>query len=237
MTPLELVVDHGKEVTAEALAWPERARSLQVSDAATYTAAAETLQAIKALRGRIAETFDPHIKRAHEAHRALCREKNDAEAPLLEAETIIKRTLADYNAEQERLRREEERRLQEIARQEEEARRLEAAAALEREAVATDSPELLYEAIQTLETPQPVAPVALPKTTPKVSGIVHRESWSARVISPIALIRFVAQHPEHINLLTPNQTALNALARSMKQNLKIDGVQAVNTPTVASTAR
>lgn len=237
MTPLELVVDHGQEVKAEALAWPARAKALKVTDSASYTAAAETLQGIKALRGRIADTFDPHIKRAHEAHRALCKEKNDAEAPLLEAESLIKRTLSDYSVEQERLRREEQRRLEEQARQEEETRRLEAAAALEREAVATDSAELLDEAMQTLETPQPVAPVFVPKATPRVSGIVHRDSWSARVVSPIALIRFVAQHPEHLNLLTPNHTALNALARSMKQHLQIDGVQAVNTPTVASTAR
>lgn len=234
---IELVVDNGAAVKAEALTWPERAKALKVTDGTTYTSAAETLQAIKALRTRIGETFDPHIKRAHESHRALLREKQDAEAPLLEAESLIKRTLSDYQVEQERIRREEERRQQEEARKAEEARRLEEAASLEREAQATDDAALLDEAMAMLDAPMAPMPISLPRATPKVSGIVHRENWSARVTSLIALVRFVAAHPEHVNLLTANQTALNGLARSMKQNLKVDGVQAVNTPTVAASGR
>lgn len=234
---MELVVDNGAAVKAEALTWPERAKALVVSDDATYTTAAETLQAIKALRTRIGETFDPHIKRAHDAHKALLREKQEAEAPLLDAETVIKRTLSDYQVAQERIRREEERRLAEEARQREEQRRLEEAAALEREAKSTDDAALLDEAMALIDTPVASMPVSLPRATPKVSGIVHRDNWTARVTSLIALVRFVAEHPEHVNLLTANQTALNALARAMKQNLAISGVQAINTPTVAASGR
>lgn len=235
MTPT-LIVDNGKEVTAKALTWPEKAHALRVVDAETYDRAGELLKGIKALRDEIADTFDPHIKRAHEAHRALCREKQDAEAPLAEAERILKSGLSAYAQEQERIRREEERRLQEEARKREEQRRLEEAAALEREAKATGDQALEQEAHALLARPVMTPPVTVASSTPKVAGITHRDAWSAKVTSLVALIKFVAAHPEHQNLLQPNQAALNQLARAMKANLKIDGVQAVNTPTVAARA-
>jgi hypothetical protein len=227
MTPTELVIERGAEVTAEAQTWPAQAKALQVVDAATYVDASEMLKGIKALRGKIAETFDPHIARAFDAHRALVREKREAEAPLLDAELIIKRGLTAFDQEQERLRLIEERRRQEEARRIEEARQLEEAAALEREATATGDGGLLAEAEEMFERPVYVPPVTVARTTPKVAGIVHRETWSAKVVSLPALIKFVAAHPEHQNLLTPNLPALNSLARSMKTNLKVDGVHAI----------
>lgn len=234
---LELVVDHSAEVKAEALTWPERAKAVHIVSDVTYTAAGELLMGIKALRDRIAETFDPHIKRAHDAHKALVKEKRDAEDPLVEAETIIKRALGAYNAEQERLRQAEQQRLQALAQKEEEDRRIAAAAALETEGNATGNQDLLYEAMELVEQPVVAAPVYVPPSTPKVSGISHRDNWSARVTSVSSLIKFVAAHPEHQNLLLPNQTALNAMARAMKANMKIDGVQAFNAPIVAAGRR
>lgn len=237
MTPLELVVDNSAEMKAEALSWPQRAAALKVIDDGRYVEASEMLKGIKALRLRIAETFDPHIRRAHEAHKALVKERADAEAPLAEAETVLKRAIVAFDQEQERLRREEQRRQQEEAQRQEEQRRLEEAAALELEGNRTENPELLYEANELMEQPIVAPVVQVAKTTPKVAGIVHRESWSARVTSLRALIKFVAQHPEYENCLIVNQAAINSLARSMKGNLKIDGVQAINTPTLAAGVR
>jgi hypothetical protein len=233
---MELVIENSQTtaVTEEALAWPEKARAHVISDGTTYQRAADLLVSIKALRGEVNATFDPIIADAHKVHKTACDKKRVADAPLLEAETILKRAMADFNTEQERIRLEEERRLEAEARKREEDRRIEEAAALEREAIATDSPELHYEATQLIEQPVVVPPVQVAKAVPKVAGIVHRENWSARVVSLVALVKFVAAHPEHQNLLMPNTAALNSLARAMKSNLKIDGVQAVNTPTVAA---
>jgi hypothetical protein len=234
---MELVVDNTQAVIEKSLAWPSQARALRVADGDSYQQACELLLAIKALRGEVNQTFDPIIADAHKAHKTACGKKQQADAPLLEAETILKRSMADFNVEQERLRAAEERRLQEEAQRAEETRRLDAAAALEREAVATDSPELAYEAHELIERPIVAAPVQVARTVPKVAGISHRENWSARVVSLMALVKFVAAHPEHQNLLQPNTAALNSLARSMKGNLKIDGIQSVNTPTVAAAGR
>jgi hypothetical protein len=236
---IELVVDNEQTsaVTARALSWPDQAKALRIIDGPTYERAAALLVDIKGLRKEVDAAFDPIIADAHRAHRTACEKKRQAEAPLVEAERLVKASMSEFTVEQERLRQAEERRLQEAARQEEESRLLAEAAALEREAVATHDDGLLQEAHELIERPIVAPPVSVARTVPKVSGVVHRENWSARVTSVAALIKFVAAHPEHQNLLTPNQAALNQLARAMKSNLRIDGVQAINTPTVAAGAR
>lgn len=235
----ELIEFPGKaEVTTEALTWPERARASVVTDVESYSRTAELLKGIKSLRTKVAETFDPHIKRAFDGHRALIGEKSTAEAPLIEAERIIKSALVTYDQAQERIRQAEERRLQEDARRAEEDRRLAEAAAMEQEGNDYGDAGLVAEAHALINepiAPMPIAPVM--KAVPKVTGIVHRETWSARVVDLKQLIQYVAQHPEHLNLLAANQTALNGLARSLKAGMKIPGVQAFPTRDVAAGAR
>lgn len=231
------IVVEAQDVTTEALAWPDRARAMTVTSAESYTGACEMLKGIKALRQKVSDTFDPHIKRAVDAHRALLAEKRDAEAPLSEAERILKDSIVAYDTAQDRLRREEERRLQEIARREEEQRRLEEAAALERQAAAADDVELRAEAEAMLSEPIHAPTVVVAKSTPKVAGISYRETWSARVVSLSKLIAWVARHPECANYLAANLPALNAAARAQKNGLRVDGVEAVVQKVAAATGR
>lgn len=226
---LSLVVDNPKAV-ALALTYPDRARALCIEDATSYAAACEFLKAIKALRTEIADTFGPHITRAHEAHRALLKEKADAEAPLVEAERIAKAQLVEWDQAQERERRAEQARIQEALRRQDEEQRLNDAIALEA-AGETAEAEALIE--------MPIAPVAVAvaPTTPKVSGIAYRETWSAKVTDLSALARYVAANPQFANLLSANMPALNAQARSLKGALSIPGVEAVCTRDVAAARR
>lgn len=234
MTLIEVVSnDPTIDVTARAMTWPEKARGLQIVDDASYLSAGHLLRGIKALRGEVDSAFDGIISKAHEAHREACAQKRKAEAPLVEAESAIKSSMGAYTTAQELLRQAEERRLREEARIAAEDRRLEEAASLEREAQATGDAELMAEAVEMLEQPIIAAPVYVP-AAPKVAGISTRANWTARVTNVRALIMFVAQHPEHANLLTPNQAALNGLAKSMTSNLRIPGVESVNTPVVSA---
>ena len=214
-------------VREEALSWPDRARAVPVVDNESYVVAAELLKGIKALRRRIGEVFDPHVTRAHEAHKALVREKKDAEAPLTEAEGLIKRALVTYTEDQERARRAEEQRLREDARRREEQRRLEEAAALERQAVDSGNVALGIEAQTLLDTPVETPAVQVAPTTPKVAGISYRDTYRAQLVNLMALVTHVATHPEHANLLTLNQPAANQLARSLKTNLRVPGLEVV----------
>jgi len=218
----------------EALAWPSRAAALVIATHEQYSRAGEFLRAIKGLRNTIAETFRPHISRAHEAHRALVAEQKKAEAPLIDAETILKAKLVSYDEEQERIRRQEEARLRNLARQEEERRHLEQAAAMEREAAATGDTQLQAEAEALLDTPIETPVVSVEKATPKVAGLSYSERWSAVVTDKTKLVAYVAANPQYLNLVDANMPALNGLARSLKQAMAVPGVQATSTRTVAS---
>jgi hypothetical protein len=197
---------------------------------AEYRACAEHLKAIKRFQKSVADFFKPHKDRAYAAWKALCADETRVLQPALDDERACKAALATYDEQQERARLAEEQRLRELARQEEETRRLHEAAALERDGAHE-------EAAAVLEEPIRPAAVLVQKETPKVSGISFRENWSAKVVSLPKLIAFVAAHPEHANLLMPNTAALNGLARSLKQGMRIDGVEAVCQKTTAAGTR
>lgn len=242
MTPIESTVlefpAQASEVKADALTWPERARALRITDGESYTRASELLLAIKALRKRAGEVHDPNIKRWLDGHRAALRDKADVEAPLTEAERVVKDAMVAYDREQDRLQREAQRKADEEARQREEQDRLERAAAMEREGNAFGDTALVAEAEALISEPAPIvqaAPVA--KATPKVAGITYRTTYSAQVTDVVALIRFVAANPSHAALLTPNLTALNAQARSLRTALQIPGVRVIETKDVAAGSR
>lgn len=218
-----------REVLESALMWPDRARALSILGSETYVEAGTFLKGIKALRQKIAETFDPHIRRAFEAHRALCREKQEAEAPLIDAEGILKRGLAAYDTEQERLRREEERRRQEEARRQEEERRLAEAAAMESEAAATGDQVLLDEAMALLDAPIETPTIApTEKTTPKIVGVSYREEWKFRVVDPLKVPR---------EYLQVDERKIGGVVRAMKGSTKIAGIEVYAVKNVAASGR
>jgi hypothetical protein len=224
-------------LTHEAMSWPDRARALAVQDADSYVAAGALLLGIKTLSQKADATFDPNIKLWNDGHKAAIAMKAEIKAPLLDAERIIKAGLVSYDQEQQRIQRAEQARQDEIARQEREAAALAHAAALETEgtlygdtAMVADAHALIDE---TLNAPPP--PVALvPKATPKVAGVSMRTDWSATCTDLLALVRYVAQHPEHVNLIQFNQTAGTQMARAQRERMHVPGVRAVPTQRVAA---
>jgi hypothetical protein len=201
-----------------------------ITSAEQYVACAEHLKTIKAFQKRVTEFFKPHKRRLDEAKAALLADERNVLAPADADEQACKAALRVYDEAQELARQQEEQRLRDEARRQEEDRRLDEAAALEREGYTE-------EAVALVEEPVNAPAVMLAKTTPKVSGISFRENWSARVVSLPKLIAYVAAHPQHANLLMPNQAALNSLARSLKNGMLIDGVEAVRTKTTAAGTR
>lgn len=231
MTPTETTVIDvpGREIAAEALSWPARAREARVVDAESYSRTAELLLGIKALKRKIGETFDPHIKRAFETHRGLTRDKAAAEAPLTEAERIIKDNLSQYDREQERLQREAQRQADELARQREEDERLERAAAMEREGNSVGDTQLVAEAQALISEPAPMvvaAPVA--KATPKVAGISYRDVYKFRVTNPNLVPR---------QYLSVNEAAIRSVVNGLKDKANIPGVEVYVERVVAASGR
>jgi hypothetical protein len=156
-----------KAFETEARGIVEQAKGTVIETAAQYEAAGGLLTSIKALRGRIAESCDPVIDAAHKAHKAACAQKRDLEAPLVEAEGILKPRIATYLDAEERRRREEEARLQAEAQKAAEDAALAEAAALE---MAGDREA----ASAVIEAPVVAPVVVLPRKPPKVDGVAMR---------------------------------------------------------------
>lgn len=216
-------------LATEAIAWPDRASAIVITDADSYAVACGWLLGIKDLRKKIADTFDPHVKRAHDAHKALLKEKAEAEAPLTRAELLLKDRIRAYDAEQDRIRREQQRLADEAARQEAERIALEQAAAMELEAHATGDVALMAEAVAILETPVapvPYAPIA--KATPKVAGVSIRKRFAFRIVNEAAVPR---------QYLSVNESKIRAVVSALGQAANIPGVQVYEETSVAAGRR
>jgi hypothetical protein len=128
---------------------------------------------------------------------------------LVEAENHLKPMISRYQAEQERIRQEEEARIRrELAKQEEEAR-LQAAIEAEKAGHKAEAEEILSE-------PVPVSPVILPKTTPKVEGISSREVWKFRIVDATKIPR---------EYMVPDEVGIGSVVRSTKGKVQIPGVE------------
>jgi len=158
------LTQEAKDVAALAMTVPERARAIEIRDNESYMRAGEMLTAVKGLLKEIDAAFDPICKRAHEAHKEALNQKRRAAEPLLEAERILKKGIADYQAELERRRREEEDRLREEA-------RLAAAIA------------------EILEEPVAAPVVHVPPAAPKLAGVSARKVWKYRVVDEALIPR------------------------------------------------
>lgn len=164
---------------------------------------------IKALRKQVDASFDPIIETAHTAHKTALTQKKQHTAPLDEAEGIIKRGMAAYATEQQRIQQEEQKRLEELARKEAEEKQNAAAEA------AWDA-GWQEEAVATLEAP----PVVIPKVAPpppKIAGAVTRKVWKYRIVNEAAIPR---------EYLMVDESKIRRVVTAMAGATNIPGVQA-----------
>lgn len=159
-----------------------QATAFAITSAATYEDGGAFLKRVAVAKRTVTEFFDPLVKRAHELHKSLTAARGRLTGPLELAEGTVKRRMADYQQEQERIRRAEELRLQEIARAAEQKRR-----DAEVEALAQQGRD--QEALELIDAPIPVAPIALPAATPKVQGVSTRKVWRFEVVNSLLIPR------------------------------------------------
>ena len=148
-------------------------------------------------------------------------QKKKVDAPLVEAEGIIKPRIAAWNAEQERIRREEEARLREQARKEEEERRLQEAILAEQNGQTEAAEEIMAAPVQP-------PPVVVPKTVPKVSGVSMVKQWKFRVVNPALIPR---------EYMVPDETKIGGVVRALKDQAHIPGVEIYSVDSVSAGRR
>lgn len=99
MTDAEIVPQPPAELQildSKSRALYERIAEIKITDENSYKLMAEVLWQVKSLSSVILERFEPHIKRAHEAHKGLCEEKKKSLDGLLDAERLAKEKIAHY---------------------------------------------------------------------------------------------------------------------------------------------
>lgn len=195
-----------------------------------YTAVAERLKLIVSFRRKVTDFFAPHKKRANDAHKALCDDERKVLAPADADERRLKPALVAWTTEQDRLRRAEESRLRAEQVQREETRRLEEAAALETQSNQTGDLAMREEAHALIEAPIPVMPVqAETPAPPKVDGLSYRDVYRGDVKDIWALVEAAVKNDQLRAYLKiePNQTVIDGVARSLREKMRIPGVELV----------
>ena len=184
-------------VGEKAISLVGQAGMVKIKDSKSYEVAGFLWKTIGEVMKEVKETFDPIVDAAFKAHKKACEQRSKYFDPLDKARKSVKGLMSDYDAEQERIRLAEQRRLEEIAQKEEEERRLLEAIEAEEQAKANGltSQEAAQEAEAVLQEPVYTPPVVLPKINfvPKVSGISFREIWSAEVVDIRLLCKAVAE--------------------------------------------
>lgn len=224
------VAPDGRQLETKALSLFDQASALKINDQPTYDRAVDFLKGVKALRNEAETHHRPVIDAAHKAHKAAVEALKRIDAPLEQAERAVKKTMGDWAAEQERLRREEEERLRLEAIRQAEA---EAEKQIEQaEAEGASKAEVLAMIEQVAMVPAPPPPTVAPTYKP-AAGVAVRKTWVAEVTSIRTLILFVAQKPEYEYLLKVDESKLNQLARMQGAALRIPGVRVVEKQNVS----
>ena len=206
-----------KEVTTLALSVPEQARQIKVVDADSYRRAGEVIVYIKALRKKIADTFKPIKRKIDESKREALDQERAADLPLKEAENYLSPQIIAYGREQERIRREEESRLREIARKQEEERRMQEALEAEAQGETETANAIINE-------PAYIPPVVVAKTLPKVAGMSIQGNWTFRIVNPNIVQR------EYWKV---DEAKIGGVVRSLKDQCRIPGIEVYKESTVA----
>lgn len=222
--------------------WASRAQSLQVTDSESCVNASHLLRSVKTLRLQVQAFFQPHIeasmetkRKAEAARKALADERDKMEAPLVNAEGILKRSLLAYEQAQETARMAEEQRLQAEAQAQAENQTLAYAARLEAEAHATGDQGMLQEAQDILAQPIEAPVVSVSSHVPKVQGVSYHDNWKAHpTVDVQALAAAVGRGDVPESFLEPNMTKINQFAKAWEGTKPVPGVRFFNDRTVAA---
>lgn len=227
-------MDSAKTVTLvdleqEAITVRTEIAALIITDQTSYDLAVEKRTAAKSWLKTAEDWFDGIQKPAYDAYKNILNQRKLVCEPTEAAIKQINRALVDWDQEQERIRREEQRRLEEEARQKAEEERLQQAAQMESQGVDVATVNAVLDA--------PIEVVSRPVAAPtyeRSSAVVFRDNWSGECFDLFKLVQAVAKDKSKIGLLQVNQTALNQMAKALKDSMAVPGCRAVNNKVAAS---
>ena len=228
MPDIVIATPDGAGIASEMAPLVAAARAMTVTDTDSHGEALSAVKTLKMAEKKIEDYFEPSRKALDVAKKEVLKARDGLIAPLADARAIVDGKAMLFEAEQRKIAEAEQRRLQAEARKAEEDRQI-AEAAFAEAGGDTEAAE------EILSAPVTVATVTVAPVVAKVEGVGSMTRWSAEVTDKMALIRYVAEHPEWASLLDANAPNLNRLAVAQKAALKIPGVKAV--PTTSRTVR
>lgn len=212
--------------------WLAIAETFEITSSDIALNAGDSLKKIKFLAKELEQKRTAITKPINQALREINALFKPAKDWLSQAERLMKTKLLSYQAEQERIAQEAQRKIDEEARKE--RMRLEKAAALAAQAGMDDRAEELREEVEAQVEEAQTAP-AVQSAAPKIEGVVTRKTWKADVTDKSLFIQHVAsKRPDLIALIQINQSALNAQARSLKGSLDLPGIRVYEEKNIAA---
>lgn len=240
------------------------AKAYVIDSPEMYEMAAGELQQIKTLQKGVEKQrtdITGPMNAALKAVNALFKAPSDW---LDQAESVLKRSMLGYQQAEEAKRREAQR-IAEAAAAAERARiaaaaaAAEAAARAEAEALRKQAEEAKKQgnveaaarlasqaesrveegavaAQELAQTKELISAPTVEKIVPKVSGISTRKIWKVEVTDKLAFVKYVAEHPEYLELVEPNTPAVNKLGLALKQACPLAGVRVYEDEQLASRA-
>ena len=182
--------------------------TIRIENETTAMQAGEFLRKNKETQKFVKDYFEDARASTYKAYKEVTDQIKFFIGKLEKAEKAVKRKVSDYQMEQERVRREEERRLAEEARKKEEERRL-------AQAIETGDEEDLDTPIET-----PAIKVEGPR---KMEGVSYVDRWTYE-------IQDVSQIPREF--LIPDERKIRSYVTNLKDRAKIPGVRVYSDKTV-----
>lgn len=217
------------EVEQKAIELQAQLGALSITDQATYDRAVDARVKAKEWLDEANDFFDSMQKPAYEAYKKILENRKKVCNPVEQNLAQINRALIDWDTEQERLRILAQREREAEAFKAAEAQRVADAAHLANSGADVETVEAVLAApVQITES------IAVAPTYEKSKAVQYRDNWSGEVTDLFTLVKAVAKDKSKLNLLQINQTALNQMAKALKETMSIPGVRAVNNKVVAS---
>jgi hypothetical protein len=203
------LADETNEIESKALAIPEQAKLIVVTDNDTMAMADNTVDAISDMMKEVDGTFKPMADKAFAAHREITGRWKQIKQPLEDAKTYLVNQIKGYKRKVQEAVEAEQRRLAEIARKQEEERRLAEALQAEQEGNEAEAQAIIEEE---MFVPTPVVHV----DTPKVDNRRYATRWTWKVTD-------INKVPREYLMI--DQIKVNGIVRAMKGQTHIAGIE------------
>lgn len=206
------------------------AKGLMITNGEEFTTALLTLKGIKTVRSQITESFKESKGKTHEAWKAVVAHEKSFTDRCDSAEKTAKAVILKYQLEQERIA-EEERRVKQAAEDFEAQRERDRLARLAKNAHARGDTQKasLFEERKEAH----IAPVIEAKqAVPDVAGVNKRKTWKFEIKDRMAFLNECCKK-NRTDLLEPNETTLDALAKGLREQAVFPGVRFYEDSTLA----